>query len=42
MKKITFLIVTLFATTTFFAQNLITNGSFDDATDWKIVNHNPA
>lgn len=42
MRKITLLIVTLFATTYFFAQNLITNGTFDDATGWTVVNHNDA
>lgn len=42
MKKTTLFIISLFATTYFFAQNLITNGTFDDATGWTVVNHNDA
>lgn len=38
MKKITLLSLLLIATTIGFAQNLITNGTFDDATGWTTVN----
>ncbi len=41
MKKIT-LFLLLLATSFGFAQNLITNGTFDDASDWTIVNLNEA
>ncbi|MBT8260736.1 MAG: PKD domain-containing protein, partial [Bacteroidia bacterium] len=34
MKKITLLALFIFATTLGFSQNLITNGTFDDATGW--------
>ncbi len=42
MKKITLLFLMVLATTLGFAQNLISNGTFDDATGWTIVNHNEA
>jgi hypothetical protein len=38
MKKITLLFLLFLATTYGFAQNFITNGAFDDATGWTIVN----
>ena len=39
MKKITLLLFNLVLMVTFgFAQNLITNGTFDDATGWTVVN----
>lgn len=38
MKKITFLFLFVLATTSGFAQNLFTNGTFDDATGWTVVN----
>lgn len=37
MKKITLLLL-LMGTTVGFAQNLVTNGTFDDATGWTVVN----
>lgn len=42
MGKITLIIITFFATFSSFAQNLITNGTFDDAIGWTVVNHNEA
>lgn len=38
MKTITFLLLCLLCITTGNSQNLITNGSFDDATGWTVVN----
>ncbi|WP_339895230.1 T9SS type A sorting domain-containing protein [uncultured Algibacter sp.] len=38
MKKITLLFIVVLATTLGYAQNLITNGTFDDATGWTVVN----
>tara|TARA_R110002049_G_scaffold235268_1_gene408529 strand:+ start:3249 stop:4550 length:1302 start_codon:yes stop_codon:yes gene_type:complete len=38
MKKITLQLLMVLATTFGFAQNLITNGTFDDATGWTVVN----
>jgi len=38
MKKITLLFLLVLATTFGYAQNLITNGTFDDATGWTVVN----
>ena len=39
MKKITLLFILVLMATFGFAQNLITNGTFDDASGWTIVNH---
>ena len=39
MKKITLLLILGLMATFGFAQNLITNGTFDDASGWTIVNH---
>ncbi len=39
MRKITLLILFVLVTTFGFGQNLISNGSFDDATGWTITNH---
>jgi len=38
MKKITLQLLVVFATTFGFAQNFITNGTFDDAEGWTVVN----
>jgi hypothetical protein len=39
MKKTTLLIILVLATTFGYAQNFITNGSFDGASGWTITNH---
>jgi hypothetical protein len=38
MKKITLLLILGLMATFGFAQNLITNGTFDDASGWTVVN----
>ena len=42
MKKITLLFIMVLAFTFGYAQNLITNGTFDDATGWTVFNVNGA
>ena len=39
MKKITLLFLLVLTASFSFAQNLVTNGTFDDATGWTITNH---
>jgi hypothetical protein len=39
MKKITFLIILVLTASSSYAQNIITNGSLDDASGWTVINH---